>query len=100
MAWVYLLKCADGKFYVGSARDLEYRLGQHQSAKIGFTSRRRPVKLVWSAEFDNVADAYAIERRIHGWSRRKKIALINGDIELLRFLATRGSKSGLPLDSR
>jgi len=89
MAWVYLLKCADGTFYVGSARDLEARLEQHATAKIGFTSRRRPVVLIWAAELD-LADAYAIERRIHGWSRRKKQALADGDIDLLKEYAKRG----------
>ncbi len=89
MAWVYLLQCADGAFYVGSTRDLEQRLEEHSTSRIGFTSRRRPVTLAWCAELD-VADAYAIERRIHGWTRRKKQALIDGGIDLLRVLARRG----------
>ncbi|MEE4023987.1 GIY-YIG nuclease family protein, partial [Gordonia sp. PKS22-38] len=93
MAWAYLLECADGKYYVGSTRDLEARLQQHSSAMIGFTATRRPIKLVWQAELDTVADAYAIERRIHGWSRRKKQALIAGDIDLLRSLSKRRTKS-------
>ena len=89
MAWVYLLQCADGTFYVGSTRDLEQRLEQHSTSKVGFTSRRRPLTLAWCAELD-LADAYAIERRLHGWSRRKKQALIDGDIDLLKMLAKRG----------
>jgi putative endonuclease len=93
MAFVYLLECADGAYYVGSTRDLELRLEQHATARIGFTSTRRPVRLLWNAEFDNIADAYAIERRIHGWSRKKKRALVDGDIELLRSLASRGRTS-------
>ena len=92
MGWVYLLTCADGAFYVGSTRDLEQRLEEHSTSKTGFTSRRRPVTLAWCAELD-IADAYAIERRIHGWSRRKKQALIDGDIELLKALAKRGVRS-------
>ena len=44
--------------------------------------------LVWCAELD-LGDAYAIERRIHGWTRRKKQALIDGDIDLLKALAKR-----------
>ena len=89
MAWVYLLKCADGAFYVGSTRNLDQRLEEHSIGKHGFTSRRRPLTLAWCAELD-IADAYAIERRIHGWSRRKKQALIDGNIELLKVLAKRG----------
>ena len=89
MAWVYLLKCSDGSFYVGSTRNLEQRLDEHSTSTIGFTSRRRPVTLAWCAELD-LADAYAIERRVHGWTRRKKQALIYGDIDLLKELAKRG----------
>ena len=91
MAWVYLLECRDGTYYVGSTRDLEARLEQHATGNVGFTHRRRPIRLVWCAELD-LADAYAIERRIHGWSRAKKRALIGGDIELLRALARRGGR--------
>ena len=91
MAWVYLLQCADESFYVGSTRDLEQRLEQHATGNVGFTHRRRPVRLVWCAELD-LGDAYAIERRIHGWSRRKKQALVDGDIDLLRSLAKRGGR--------
>ncbi len=89
MAWVYLLQCADGAFYVGSTRELERRLEEHSTSKIGFTRRRRSVTLAWCAELD-LADAHAIERRLHGWTRRKKQALIDGDIDLLKELAKRG----------
>ncbi|MDS1115896.1 GIY-YIG nuclease family protein [Gordonia westfalica] len=88
MAWVYILECADGAYYVKSTRDLTNRLQQHSSAQIGFTSQRRPVRLAWSAELD-LADAYRIERRIHGWSRAKKRALIDGEIDHLKMLAKR-----------
>ncbi|WP_249145014.1 GIY-YIG nuclease family protein, partial [Gordonia sp. SCSIO 19800] len=35
MAWVYILECADGKYYVGSTRNLDNRLRQHSSAVHG-----------------------------------------------------------------
>ena len=88
MGWVYLLRCADDSFYVGSARDLDERLDQHSRAQIGYTSTRRPVALEWCAEAE-IPIAYEMERRIHGWSRRKKQALIDGDIELLKLYAKR-----------
>ena len=93
MAWVYILECADGKYYVGSTRDLDNRLRQHSSAQVGFTAHRQPVRLAWSVEL-SLDDAYAIERRIHGWSRAKKKALIDGDIDLLRARA--GRRGGRP----
>lgn len=88
MAWMYILECGDGSYYVGSTRDLEGRLFQHQQG-LGarYTSRRLPVKLVYSEEFERVADAYAREKQVQNWSRAKREALINGDGELLSRLA-------------
>ncbi|WP_307373595.1 GIY-YIG nuclease family protein [Microbacterium sp. W4I20] len=79
MPFVYILKCRDGSFYTGSTVDLEFRLAQHQFGEGGdYTRRRRPVELVWSSELSRVDEAFGWERRIHGWSRAKKILLIEG----------------------
>ena len=43
--------------------------------------------LVWSDTFMTRDDAFAAERRIKGWSRAKKEALIAGDWERVRQLA-------------
>ncbi len=87
-----LLRCRDGKYYVGSARGpwtaLERRVVEHNSGKYdGFTKSRRPVELVWHQEFQRITDAIAAERRIKGWSRAKKEALIRGDWTLVSELA-------------
>jgi putative endonuclease len=42
---------------------------------------------VWSCEFERIDDAWAAERRIHGWSRAKKLALIEGRLADLPELA-------------
>jgi putative endonuclease len=77
MPFVYILRCADGSFYTGSTVDLEFRLAQHQFGEGGdYTRRRRPVQLAWSSHFDRIDEAFAWERRIHGWSRAKKLLLI------------------------
>jgi len=69
----YLLRCADGSYYVGSTRDLPTRLAQHASGMGSeYTSKRMPVELVWAAEFDRIDDAYFLEKRIQGWSRAKR----------------------------
>jgi putative endonuclease len=91
-AHVYMLRCADGSFYVGSAtgEDLTLRIAQHQAGTFeGYTSPRRPVELVWSEYFDRITDAIATERKIKGWSRAKKEALIRGDWESIQRLAKR-----------
>src|ERR1700741_1340814 len=91
-AFVYMLRCSDGSYYVGSAtgEDLEPRIAQHHSgAYAGYTSSRRPVRLVWSEHFDRITDAIAVERQIKGWSRTKKEALIKGDWSAVERLAKR-----------
>jgi putative endonuclease len=100
-AWLYILRCADGSYYVGTTRaDLETRVGQHQAGLFGgYTSTRRPVTLVYSEYFDRIADAIAAERKVKGWSRAKKDALIGNDFGRLRELSKRrtpfdGSRSG------
>ena len=75
-AFVYMLRCADGSFYVGSATgdDLTLRIAQHEAGTFeGYTSLRRPVTLVWSEFFDRITDAIAVERKIKaGAGRRRK----------------------------
>ncbi len=91
-AYVYMLKCADGSYYVGSAtgEDLSKRIAEHEAgAFAGYTSSRRPVQLVWSECFDRITDAIAAERQLKGWSRAKKEALVRGDWNLIRRLAKR-----------
>ncbi len=86
--WTYMLRCSDGKFYVGHTDNLELRIGQHQSGVLGgYTLRRRPVDLVWSENFQTRYEALSAERRIKGWSRAKKEALIRGDWALVSQLA-------------
>jgi putative endonuclease len=88
MAWMYILECCDGSYYVGSTRNLEQRILQHQQG-LGakYTSNRLPVELVYGEEYDRVADASAREKQVQGWRRAKREALINGDPELLPTLA-------------
>jgi putative endonuclease len=88
MAWMYILECSDGSYYVGSTKDLEGRLFQHQKGTgAKYTSRRLPVKLVYSEEYERVSDAYAREKQVQNWSRAKREALINGKEETLPMLA-------------
>jgi putative endonuclease len=86
--WTYLLHCRGGIFYVGHTDDLERRLAQHQHGSVpGFANDHRPVTLVWSETFPTRADALAMERRLKGWSRAKKLALIRGDWDAISRLA-------------
>ena len=88
MPHMYILECADKSFYVGSTTDLERRIWEHQNG-LGakYTRRRPPIKLVFAEEFERIEEAYLFEKRVQGWSRKKRIALINRDFEGLRLLS-------------
>ncbi|NIJ40241.1 putative endonuclease [Parvibaculum indicum] len=88
-AFVYILRCDDGSYYVGSARgSLERRILEHNSgAYRSYTFNRRPVTLAFSESFERITDAVAAERKLKGWSRAKKEALIAGDFGQLKDLS-------------
>jgi len=92
MAWVYVLRCADDSFYVGSTRNLDGRMTQHGiGAADAYTKTRRPVTLVWAQECERVDEAFALEHKIKGWRRAKKEALIEGRYCDLPALSKTGS---------
>jgi putative endonuclease len=93
-AFVYILRCRDGSFYVGLTRKSpEERVGEHNSGLFGgYTARRRPVSLVFCQEFSVITDGIAAERQLKGWKRAKKEALIRGDYALLQELSKRSKR--------
>ena len=102
-AFVYMLRCADGSFYVGTATgdDLTRRVAEHNAGTYhGYTSTRSPVRLVWSDHFPRITDAIAVERQLKGWTRAKKEALVRGDWDTIERLAKRrggrSSPTGAP----
>jgi putative endonuclease len=93
-AHLYIVRCADGRYYCGTARQgLELRVAEHNAGYFGgYTAARRPVTSVFSQWFERFIDAVAAERQVKGWSRAKKEALIRGDFETLKMLAKRKTK--------
>jgi type I site-specific restriction endonuclease len=86
--YMYILQCADGSFYIGSTKNLALRLEQHKNAEgATFTASHLPVKLVYYETYDRIETAFKREKQIQKWSRAKKIALIQGDIEKLKKLS-------------
>lgn len=86
--WMYILECANGKYYTGSTNNLELRLEQHQNGEgANFTKKHLPVKLVYYEEYASVDQAFFREKQVQGWSRKKKEALINGLVENLHALS-------------
>jgi putative endonuclease len=97
--YVYILRCADGSYYVGSAtgQDLAPRIDQHNAGSYpGYTFSRRPVVLAWSEYFDRITDGIAVERQIKGWSRAKKEALMRSDWTSISELSRRRGGKAKP----
>ncbi|MBU2571375.1 MAG: GIY-YIG nuclease family protein [Gammaproteobacteria bacterium] len=86
--YVYILRCADHSYYTGSTNNIEARLWQHQNEQgANHTRKHLPVELVFVEQFDRIDDAFAREKQIQGWSRKKKEALMQGDFNQLHLLA-------------
>jgi putative endonuclease len=86
--YMYILRCANGEYYTGSTNDLQKRLEEHNNGiACNFTWKHMPVELVYTEEFARVEEAFHREKQIQKWSRKKKEALISGDIQLLKSLA-------------
>ncbi|WP_370191033.1 GIY-YIG nuclease family protein [Qipengyuania sp.] len=86
--YAYILRCNDGSYYTGHTDDLDLRVAQHRTgAHGGYTAKRLPVTLLWSQDFPTRDEAFDAERRIKGWTRAKKEALIAGDWDRISQLA-------------
>ena len=77
--YMYILECANRKYYVGSTQELKARIRQHQDGEgANFTRKFLPVRLVYFEEFDRIDEAFNREKQVQGWSRQKKEALMYG----------------------
>ena len=92
MYYVYILRCADDSFYVGSAQDVDARVKAHNDGRgAAYTFRHGPVDLVYSEAFPSEDEAVRRERQLKRWTRAKKKALIAGDLGRLKHLSKRRS---------
>ena len=87
--YVYILMCSDELLYTGMTNDLERRFNEHEKGlnKNCFTFKRRPLELIFSQEFKDVEQAIYFEKKIKKWSSKKKLALANGDYNMLEILS-------------
>lgn len=85
--FVYILECSDKSLYTGITSDIKRRLREHNSGHGGFyTSALAPVRFLWQEEHPTESEALKREVQIKGWTRKKKKALIQGDVALLKKL--------------
>jgi predicted GIY-YIG superfamily endonuclease len=86
--YVYVLRCSDGSYYTGHTDDPDKRMAEHGRGEGSrYTAKRQPLQLIWIADFQTRAEAFELERRLHGWSRAKKEALMRGDFEAIPGLS-------------
>jgi len=78
MYFVYILECADHTLYTGITTDVDRRIREHNTEKIGarYTKTRRPVILKYSEQFPTKSESLKREIEIKSWSREKKLELI------------------------
>jgi putative endonuclease len=89
LSFVYILKCSDNSYYVGVTSNLSKRFNEHKTGRYAnsYTHMRRPVELVFYAEFIDINIEIQYEKKIKKWSRAKKEALIKGEYDKLPDLA-------------
>jgi putative endonuclease len=81
VAWVYLLRCADGSLYCGWTVDLDARVASHAAGRGGrYTRARLPVELAWAREMPDRSAARREEWRIKRLTRAQKLALVRRDL--------------------
>ena len=75
--YTYILGSLSGTLYIGMTNNLIRRIRQHKQHKIaGFTARYGVDRLLYFGSFDDVRTAISREKQLKGWTRQKKIALI------------------------
>ncbi|HET8941800.1 MAG TPA: GIY-YIG nuclease family protein [Rudaea sp.] len=85
---LYILECSDQTLYIGHTDHLDERMRQHDAGTVdSYTARRKPLKLLHVEEFDSRYAALAMERKLKGWSKAKKLAYIAGDWSRVRTLS-------------
>ncbi|MEN6451452.1 MAG: GIY-YIG nuclease family protein [Thermoguttaceae bacterium] len=76
-SYVYIMTNRSRTLYTGVTNDIERRVYEHKHKVIkGFTSRYNIDKLVWYESFPDIEQAIEGEKKLKGWLRSKKVALI------------------------
>jgi putative endonuclease len=72
---IYILLCLDNSLYTGATNNLEKRFQDHKNGKgAAYTKSHKPIKLIYSEEFQTKSEALKREIEIKSWSREQKIA--------------------------
>ena len=76
--YVYILRCKDGSYYTGHAKDVEKRFEMHKKGRgAKYTRIHEPEEIVYIEQFESRGDAIRRERKIKTLSHNKKQQLID-----------------------
>ena len=77
--YVYILASDSRELYVGVTNDIYKRVSQHRSGldPNSYTAKHRTFRLVYCESTSDVLAAIRREKQIKGWTRRRKIELID-----------------------
>lgn len=77
MYWVYIASSEHRTLYTGVTNDLRRRMAEHRSGLVSSFSRKYNIgRLVYCESTPNIRSAIAREKQIKGWSRHRKVRLI------------------------
>jgi predicted GIY-YIG superfamily endonuclease len=83
-AYVYILRCGDGTFYIGTARDITARLALHHAGKgAKYTRSRGPLAVVWQEGPMTVSRALRREHQLKQLTRKQKEAFVSGNLVVI-----------------
>lgn len=72
--YLYILQSLkNNSYYIGNSTNLINRIKQHNAGKVKSTCNKRPYKLVFNQEFDNLLSAHKAELIIKKWKRKDYI---------------------------
>lgn len=81
MGYVYVLQSLlDKRTYTGSTPNLERRMAEHDHGKVLATKNRRPLKLVYSEQYDDLREARKREKYLKTHAGRKTLAIILAEL--------------------
>ena len=86
---VYILRFTNNTLYIGQTSNLEQRLKDHKNKATRsskFSKENGEFNLVYQERYTTLQEAMKREKQLKGWTRAKKEALINGDLETLKRL--------------
>jgi len=77
-AFLYILKCANGQFYIASNKKKpDKKIGEHNLGQgANFSKKQLPVRLVYYEEFSKIGEAIKREKQLQRWSNKMIEALI------------------------